>query len=155
MCYNCLLRACAVRGDVNAAKSWFSALLSNGHTPSTITYNCMASAFLRAGSVHQALDWLVRMLKENCQPDAVTQAILQGDDPETGASLSASMCLLILKGLPVPLEDYVELFQAPIPDKVTNVIKLQIEAASLKAQNIKAARPPPGLPPDNFLVFSL
>ena len=26
-----LLRACAVRGDVNAAKSWFSALLSNGH----------------------------------------------------------------------------------------------------------------------------
>ena len=25
-----LLRACAVRGDVNAAKSWFSTLVSNG-----------------------------------------------------------------------------------------------------------------------------
>lgn len=65
------------------------------------------------------MEWLVAMLKEGCQADAagplrgsfkleplqVTQAILGQGDPDTGASLSASMCMLILRGLPAPVED--------------------------------------------------
>jgi pentatricopeptide repeat protein len=102
-CYNCILRACSLQGDVKTAMHFW--ILLNSKTqqgPNTESYNCMIGTFLQAGEPHLAVEWSQRMLKAGQQPDSVTMSMFQNLAPDDlsaeGSNITASICKLLHAG---------------------------------------------------------
>jgi len=90
---NFVINACAKKGDIACAETWFMKMLNMGVTPNKTSYNMIMDACVKADNALAAKKWFNRMIEDGQAPDEVSYATMMHAYAKHGATEQAEAWL--------------------------------------------------------------